>query len=283
MSSRSRTLLTSAAALVLISAAFSSLALAQQPAETAIPDKVRLFIPYKDYSQEDNQRIIGMYKWLRVADVSDGMDVVGLQDIGLVDPDIHALWKDTDKFTHRTVGIAVTARYVPTNRREPKMEQKVINQWYSTITSEAFTKVLAPGSVLVIDAMEDGESRSIGSTNILSWRKLGMVGLVTSGGLADTDEIIFHKVPTWFRRLARGIRPGRNELESVNRPVTIGGVLVRPGDVVVADGDGVVVVPRERAEEVAKAALPFLDNITRERYIKETGNDPWAKKPGGEN
>ena len=47
-------------------------ATAQQPAETAIPDKVRLFIPYKDYSAEDNQRILEMDKWLRVADVSDG-------------------------------------------------------------------------------------------------------------------------------------------------------------------------------------------------------------------
>jgi 4-hydroxy-4-methyl-2-oxoglutarate aldolase len=258
----------------------ASPAVAQQPAETAIPDKVRLFIPYKDYSAEDNKRILDEYKYLRVADVSDGMDVVGLQNIGLVNPEIHALWKDTDKFTHRVVGIAVTARYVPTNRREPKMDQKTISHWYSTITSEAFMKVLAPGSILVIDAMEDGESRSIGSSNILSWKKLGMVGLVTSGGLADTDEIIYHKVPTYFRRLARGIRPGRNELESVNRPVTVGGVLVRPGDVVVADGDGVVVVPRERAAEVAAASLGFLDNVGRERYIKETGKNPWAKKPG---
>jgi 4-hydroxy-4-methyl-2-oxoglutarate aldolase len=277
MHARSRFLVVSAA---LIAVAAPAIARAQQPAETSIPDKVRLFIPYKDYTQEDNQRILALYKWLRVADVSDGMDVVGLQDIGTVNQDIHALWKDTDKFTHRTVGIAVTARYVPTNRREPKMEQKVISQWYSTITSEAFMKVITPGTMLVIDAMEDGESRSIGSSNILSWKKLGMVGLVTSGGLADTDEITFHKVPVWFRRLARGIRPGRNELESVNRPVTVGGVLVRPGDVVVADGDGVVVVPRERAEEVAKAAFPFIDNITRERYIKETGQNPWAKKGG---
>ena len=274
-----RTFRLSAAALLLVSAASSSAALAQQPAETTIPTKVRLFIPYKEYSQDDNKRILEMYKWLRVADVSDGMDVAGLQDVGTVAPEIHALWKDTEKFTHRTVGIAVTARYVPTNRREAKMDQKTIGQWYSTVTSEAFMQVLTPGSVLVIDAMEDGESRSIGSSNILAWKKLGMVGLVTSGGLADTDEIIYHKVPTWFRRLARGIRPGRNELESVNRPVTIGGVLVRPGDVVVADGDGVVVVPRERAEEVAHAALTFLDNITRDRYIKETGSNPWAKKP----
>jgi 4-hydroxy-4-methyl-2-oxoglutarate aldolase len=249
----------------------------QQPAETTIPDNVRLFIPYTDYSQEDNLRILGMYKYLRVADVSDGMDVVGLQDVGLVDPEIRALWKDTDTFSHRVTGIAVTARYVPTNKREPKMDDATIGRWYSTLTSEAFMDVLAPGSILVIDAMEGGESRSIGSSNILSWQKRGMVGLVTSGGLADTDEIIHHKVPVYFRRLARGIRPGRNELESVNRPVTIGGVLVRPGDVVMADGDGVIVVPRERAEEVAIAALPFLDNVARERYIKETGKNPWKK------
>jgi 4-hydroxy-4-methyl-2-oxoglutarate aldolase len=281
MRARTRILALSVGAAVVLSASVQ-VALARQPAETTIPDRVKLFIPYKDYTQEDNKRILDMYKWLRVADVSDGMDVVGLQDVGTVNQDIHALWKDTEKFTHRTVGIAVTARYVPTNRREPKMDEKVISQWYNTITTEAFMKVLTPGSMLVIDAMEDGESRSIGSSNILSWKKLGMVGLVTSGGLADTDEITYHKVPVWFRRLARGIRPGRNELESVNRPVTIGGVLVRPGDVVVADGDGVVVVPRERAEEVARAALPFLDNVTRERYIKETGHNPWAKKPGGE-
>jgi regulator of RNase E activity RraA len=250
----------------------------QQPSEKTIPDKVKLFIPYKEYSQEDNQQIVEMFKYLRVADVSDGMDVVGLQDVGLVDPEIRALWKDTDAFTHRVVGIAVTARYMPTNKREPRMDDKTIGRWYSTVTSEAFMDVLAPGSILVIDAMEDGESRSIGSSNIQSWQKRGMVGLVTSGGLADTDEIIHQKVPVYFRRLARGIRPGRNELESVNRPVTIGGVLVRPGDLVMADGDGVVVVPRERAAEVANASLPFLDNIARERYIKETGKNPWKKE-----
>src|SRR5918995_5089652 len=157
-------------------AAFSDHASMQQPAETSIPDKVRLFIPYKDYTQQDNTRILEMYKWLRVADVSDGMDVVGLQDVGLVDPEIHALWKDTDKFTHRIVGIAVTARYVPTNKREAKMDDPTIGRWYSTLTSEAFMDVLAPGSVLVIDAIEDGESRSIGSSNIRDWQKRGMLG-----------------------------------------------------------------------------------------------------------
>jgi regulator of RNase E activity RraA len=280
MSMRNKALLLSAAA-ILMNGAAAGHAAGQQAAEKTIPDKVRLFMPYKEYSQEDNQRILGVYKYLRVADISDGMDVVGLQNIGLVDPEIHALWKDTENFSHRVAGIAVTARYMPTNKREPKMDNQTIGRWYRTLTSEAFMEVLAPGSILVIDAMDDGESRSIGSSNILEWRKRGMVGLITSGGLGDTDEIVHHKVPTYFRRLARGIRPGRNELESVNRPVTLGGVLVRPGDVVVADGDGVVVVPRERADEVAEAALPFLDNVGRERYIRDTGRNPWARKPGG--
>ncbi len=235
-------------------------------AEIAPPDKVKLFIPYTEYSQEENQRILGLLEGLRVADVSDGMDVVGLADVGIVDPEIKALWRDTENFTHRIIGIAVTARYMPTNKREPRMEPPKISQWYRDITSEAFQSVLFPGSVLVIDAMEDGESRSIGSSNIRGWQKRGMIGVITSGGLADSDEIIHHKVPAYYRRLARGIRPGRNELESVNRPVNLGGVLVRPGDIVLADGDGVVVVPRERAEEVAKESLQFLDNIGKQRY-----------------
>ena len=189
---------------------------------------VKLFIPYQEYSLQDNQRIVGLFDGLRVADVSDGMDMAGLTDVGTVDPDIRALWTDTQNFTHRIIGIAVTARYVPTNKRVAKIDQKTINQWYANITSEAFQQMLFPGAILMIDAAEDGESRSIGSSNIRAWQKRGMIGVVTSGGLADSDEIVYHKVPAYFRRLARGIRPGRNELESVNRPINVGGVLVRP-------------------------------------------------------
>ena len=144
MSMRNKALLLSAAALLMNGAA-AGYAAGQQAAEKTIPDKVRLFMPYKEYSQEDNQRILGVYKYLRVADISDGMDVVGLQNIGLVDPEIHALWKDTENFSHRVAGIAVTARYMPTNKREPKMDNQTIGRWYRTLTSEAFMEVLAPG------------------------------------------------------------------------------------------------------------------------------------------
>jgi 4-hydroxy-4-methyl-2-oxoglutarate aldolase len=246
----------------------------QGPAQTAPNAHVKQYIPYEQYSQEDNQRILELYRDLRVSDVSDGMDVIGLADIGIVSSDIKPLWRDTENFSHRIVGIAVTARYVPTNKREDKMPQEKIKTWYRSLTPETFTDQLFPGSVLVIDGNEDGESRTIGSNNIMGWHKKGMLGVVTSGGLADSDEIIAEKVPAYYRRIARGIRPGRNELESVNRPVTIGGVLVRPGNVVMADGDGVVVVPREHATEVAEASKQFLDMIGLERAKKRGGKQP---------
>jgi regulator of RNase E activity RraA len=246
-----------------------------QLAPKTVPNEVQLFIPYKRYSREDNQGILKLYAPLRVSDVSDGMDVVGLQGIGIADEGIQPLWRDTQNFTHRIVGIAVTARYVPTNKRLAKTPPEEVENWYDNITGEPFMDALFPGCVLVIDAEGDGDTRSIGSSNILEWQKLGMLGVITSGGLADSDEIIAHKVPAYHKRKGRGFRPGRNEIESVNRPINLGGVLVRPGDVVMADGDGVIVVPREHAEEVAKAAMQFLDNIGLERYQKtQKGGKP---------
>jgi len=254
-----------------ISLLFLSVEAAMLAQVEAVPTpKVKLYMPYKEYSQQDNRKTLAMFEDLRVADVSDGMDVVGLANVGIMNAEIKALWRDTENFTHRIVGVAVTARYVPTNKREIQMDKATIDRWYSELTPETFQQMLFPGSILVIDAAEDGESRSIGSNNIMKWHKKGMLGVVTSGGLADSDEIIAEKVPAYYRRLARGIRPGRNELESVNRPVMCGGVLVRPGDVVIADGDGVVVVPREQAAEVAQASRQFLDQIGLERAQRKT-------------
>lgn len=249
------------------------LALGLATAAGAQPD----FIRFKSYTAEEDERILKLYEGLRVADVSDGMDMAGLQDVGLMDPAIHALWRDTNDFSHRFVGIAVTVRYLPTNRRASKMSadefRKWEGAWYKDLSPEPFVQFLRRGSVVVIDGTDDGDTGTIGSNNILGWKLRGAVGVVTSGGVRDTDEIIKQKVPLYARRLGRGIRPGRNEVESVNRPITCGGVMVRPGDVVVADGDGVIVVPREHAEEVARHARTILegDKAGRRRLYEKLG------------
>ncbi len=234
------------------------------------------FLPVRVFSPEEDQELLRLFSGLRVADVSDGMDKAGLPGVGLVDPAILPLWTDTDNFAHRIVGIAVTARYVPTQKPPAgKMTPEEFDAWegdfYTRYSSEPFADLVRPGTVLVIDDVEEADVGTIGSYNIMDWKARGCVGVVTDASARDTDEIVIEKVPLYLRLRGRGIRPGRNEIESVNRPVAIGGVLVMPGDVVVADGDGVVVVPRAAARAVAVYAREVMEKDKagrRELYIK---------------
>jgi 4-hydroxy-4-methyl-2-oxoglutarate aldolase len=229
------------------------------------------------YSEEEDAALLKMYQGLRVADVSDGMDRVGLPGTGLVNPEIHACWTDTEHMSHVIRGIAVTVRYVPTQRPALPKPGEDFSRWegnfYNAYSPETFTQIIRPGTVVVIDDVEDRDIGTIGSNNILGWYQAGAVGVVTDASSRDTDEVALEKVPLYLRRKGRGIRPGRNELESVNRPVTIGGVLVNPGDVVVADGDGVIVVPRSVAREVAENAQQVLqgDKAGRRRLYESLG------------
>ncbi|MBL7111877.1 MAG: RraA family protein [Bacteroidales bacterium] len=238
------------------------------------------FIFSQDVFNLTDDDLIKLYEGLRVADVSDGMDLVGLHDQGLMDQSIEALWKDIDQFTHQFCGIALTVRYVPTNKKFPtdltKEEyENWRDQWYGQLSPEPFLDSIQPGKVLVIDNTGDGDTGSAGSFNSLIWTQKGMVGLVSTGGVRDTDEIIKQGIPVYMNlsNRGRGIRPGRNEIESVNQPVVVGDVLVHPGDIVVADGDGVIIVPREFGVQVAKAAYEILnvDKAGRKRLYEELG------------
>jgi regulator of RNase E activity RraA len=217
--------------------------------------------------------------------------MVGLRDATVMDTRIQALWRDVEGFSHVIRGIAVTVRYVPTNRvvanpMPPDEFATWEGAWYGDISSEPFTEFVKPGSVVVIDASGDGDTGSVGSYNSLAWFALGARGIVSTGGIRDTDEIIKQKIPVYMDPLqrGRGIRPGRNEVESVNSPVEIGGALVRPGDVIIADGDGVAVVPREHAEAVARYARRILssDKAGRKSLYEQLGRplDQTVIEPG---
>lgn len=223
------------------------------------------FIDTRVYTESEDKVLLDAFAGLRVADVSDGMDFVGLVNTGLMDPEIHPLWKDAQEYLHRFIGIAVTVRYVPTQRPAAPGGMSYEDyrawegKWYNELSSEPFAELIRPGTAVIIDEAPDADVGSIGSYNIMAWQMAGAVGVVTDATSRDTDEIITQKVPLYYRKPGRGIRPGRNEVESVNRPVVVGGVLVNPGDVIVADGDGVIVVPRAHALPVAEFAHKIIE------------------------
>lgn len=222
-----------------------------------------------DNSDEARQEILDLYQNLRVTDVLDGMDLIGLQDIGLMHNNIRPLWRDVDDFSHRVLGFAVTVRYVPTDVRvgqnsfDNTDEAKTWkSEQYGRASDRGWVASGKPGDVVVMDVNGVEETGNIGSNNSLGWAEAGFVGVITNGGARDTDEIIKTRgIPVYCRNAysTRGIRPGRLIIESYNFPMNCGGVLVYPGDLVVADGDGVIVVPREHALQVGALARDIME------------------------
>lgn len=274
---------------VLLSAALLGVAIASA-ADAAKATEYRAgknFLPTRVFSAEDDQKILKAFDGLRVADVTDGMDFVGLKNVGLMDPEIHAVWKDFKDYKHRFIGIAVTVRYVPTQLPPPPAGlpyeefRAREGKWYNERSFEPFSELIRPGTAVVIDEAPNADVGSIGSNNIMSWKLQGAVGVVTDATARDTDEVATEQMPLYLRKTGRGIRPWRNEVESVNRPVVVGGVLVNPGDVIVADGDGVVVVPRDVALTVADFAHKIIDadKAGRRELYKKLGlpDDPSVK------
>ncbi|MFC4874567.1 RraA family protein [Negadavirga shengliensis] len=227
--------------------------------------------------------LLELYKGARVTDVVDGMVTVGYMDVGVMDPKIAPLWKDVETMEHRFAGIAVTVRYGPTNRpmhpgadlTQPENYEayrKWRGMWYSQLSPEPFQEFIKKGTVVVMDNKDDNDTGSTGSKNIMDWQEKGAVGLVSAGGVRDIDEVIRQKNPVYtnyFER-GRGERIGRNEVIDVQRPVVVGGCTVYPGDVIVADADGVVVVPRRAAVRVGQIAYQELvDDIKGRRALYE--------------
>ena len=196
-------------------------------AKLRTPEGVRL-LKNKSFDDSDKARkeILDLYKNLRVTDVLDGMDLIGLQDIGLMQKDIRPLWRDTDKFTHRVVGFAITVRHVPTDVRVgqnsfPTIDgfKKFKSQQYGR-APDAWLKTAKPGDIVVIDAGGIEECGFIGSNNSLGWAEKGVVGAITNGGARDTDEIVkVKKIAVYCPNghSTRGVRPGRLIAESYNR------------------------------------------------------------------
>jgi regulator of RNase E activity RraA len=132
---------------------------------------------------------------------------------------------------------------------------------------------VAPGDFVVIEQSSPTGS-ILGSNNGLRGFKHGARGyVVANGAVRDTDELILQKVPVWCQGISQEMVQARIRFDTQDVPVTVGGVTVNPGDMVVADGDGVIVVPREAALDVARYARRELvsDKASRKQLYQDIG------------
>jgi regulator of RNase E activity RraA len=217
------------------------------------------------------------FKYLRLADVSDALDALGRNDVCLVDREVRPLWEGM-----RFWGVALTMRMLPANKHMPPIPeaQRLTTTgqriWHDTFGLYGRPKqmpLIRPGHVVVTSTAGCREAGIWGSANGMGAVVRGAVGIVTDGACRDTDEVILQRTPICARYRGRTIVPGRVEFADVQVPVECGGVLVRPGDLVGADGDGVIVVPLEVAREVIPIAATILldDMRARRRHYEALG------------
>jgi len=196
---------------------------------------------------------------LRVTDIRDGLDWVGLHHFGTVSPEIRPLWRT------KSAGFAHTMRHIPTQQTVPTMTPDEYTKWayeywYGQVFDNDMSTLIDDGTFLVIDTCNT-PTPAVGSMDSMMWAALGAKGVLTNGGARDTDETLESKhIPIWSRWVVQPMYQGRVEWGGHSVPVEIGGQLVHPGDLVVADGDGAIVVPVDVIDDVLKYAIQESEN-----------------------
>jgi regulator of RNase E activity RraA len=150
----------------------------------------------------------------------------------------------------RCVGRAVTVREITGRRGDFTSDDFKVGKIIDAVQ---------PGDVLVID---NGGHRvsTFGGLATLAAKLRGAAGLLVDGGVRDLEEMIEHAFPVFARHMTPLTGRSRLAITAINEAVSCGGVRVRPGDVIVGDGSGVVCIPAEHAAEVASLAQSYASD-----------------------
>ena len=164
------------------------------------------------------------------------------------------------------VGEAYTLRYMPAredlntvevfkNREHP--QRKAVEE-------------CPPGAVLVIDSRKDPRAASAGGILVSRLMKRGVAGIVSDGGFRDSPDIARMPFPVYHQRPAAPTNLTLHQAIDINVPIGCGDAPVFPGDVIVGDGEGVVVIPAHLADEVAVEAVEMtvFEDFVQEKVMQ---------------
>src|SRR5215217_4031414 len=161
------------------------------------------------------------------------------------------------------VGQAFTLRYIPA--REDLNQLSVFQN--PDHPQRAAVEQCPPGSVLVMDSRKDARAASAGSILVSRLMVRGVAGVVTDGGFRDSPEIGELDIHAYHSRPSAPTNLTLHQALDINAPIGCGDVAVWPGDVVVGDREGVIIVPSGIADEIADEAVEmtaFEDFVTEE-------------------
>lgn len=186
-----------------------------------------------------------------IADILDSMGIEGIIAVSALRPVVPG---------KMAAGPAVTLRYV---REQNSVTLGFSERATAKLADRDAYAVAEPGDLVVMDAGGEEISCMGGLSTTVAVAK-GLAGCVVYGGVRDVATMREKGYPVWSAHVTPRSGKYRIEAVEINGPVTVAGVRVRPGDMVVADDTGVVVVPLERAEEVLRRAQ---EAVARERRI----------------
>lgn len=159
------------------------------------------------------------------------------------------------------VGEAFTLRYMPA--REDLNPITVFQN--PEHPQRKAVEICPPGAVLVMDSRKDARAASAGGILISRLMVRGVAGVVTDGGFRDSAEIARLSIPAFHSRPSAPTNLTLHQAIDINVPIGCGDAPVFPGDVIVGDADGVIVIPQEIADEIADETVEmtaFEDFVT---------------------
>lgn len=174
--------------------------------------------------------------------------------------------KPLKKSKSNMVGEAFTLRYIPAREdlnpinifEDPKHPQRVA------------VEQCPKGAVLIMDSRKDARAASAGSILVSRLMKRGVSGVVTDGGFRDSAEIADLNIPSYHQRPSAPTNLTLHQAIDINVPIACGDVAVFPGDILVGDDDGVVVIPSEIADKVVSECIEMT---IFEKFVLEKVNN----------